>query len=357
MKWRAIWMLGLAVVLAGASVFLARSWIVDRTKPVIVEQAPADNSTAIVVAKNRLDFGNTLKAEHLRLVKWPMDSVPEGAFTSVAQVLGENEDRVVLRTIEVNEPVLKTKVSGFGGRASLSAMLTPDMRAVTIRVNDVNGVAGFVLPGDRIDVLLTRDPSGGTSNSAVNLITDVLLQNVKVLGIDQDASERKDVPAVAKAVTLEVTTEQAQKLALASQLGTLTLMLRNTTNAVAEEVRTVGTKDLSVSEAIQPQSVATTEKTKTKVVRVAPVKKKDPLSAVRIVRGTETTSYEVQPDNRPLLPKSAPTNLLSPENWDKSGTGSAAPSEPINIQPAPQAVPGLPLQLLAPDQKAAVVSN
>jgi hypothetical protein len=90
---------------------------------------------------------------------------------------------------------------------------------------------------------------------------------------------------------------------------------------------------------------------------VAPVKKKDPLSAVRIVRGTETTSYEVQPDNRPLLPKSAPTNLLSPENWDKSGTGSAAPSEPINIQPAPQAVPGLPLQLLAPDQKAAVVSN
>src|SRR3546814_20001463 len=87
---------------------------------------------------------------------------------------------------------------------------------------------GFVLPGDRVDVLLTRDRTGGEGgNVANNLITDVLLQNVKVLGIDQDANQEKDKLSVAKAVTLEVSPQQAQKLALASQLGSLALMLRN----------------------------------------------------------------------------------------------------------------------------------
>src|SRR3546814_18955956 len=89
--------------------------------------------------------------EQLRLVKWPGDAVPEGAFTSIEALVGGEEERVVLRTLEVNEPVLENKISGFGGKASLAAILSPEMRAVTIRVNDVAGVAGFVLPGDRVD--------------------------------------------------------------------------------------------------------------------------------------------------------------------------------------------------------------
>src|SRR3546814_18636931 len=101
------------------------------------------------------------------------------------------------------------------------------MRAVTIRVNDVAGVAGFVLPGDRVDVLLTRDRTGGEGgNVANNLTTDVLLQNVKVLGIDQDANQEKDQPSVAKALTLEVSQQTAQQLAMASPLGSLALLLR-----------------------------------------------------------------------------------------------------------------------------------
>ena len=129
-------------------------------------------------------------------------SVPPGSFASVEEVLGtDGKRRVALRAIEINEPMLKTKISGFGGRASLSTILAPEMRASTIRVNDINGVAGFVLPGDHVDIMLTRSAGG----SEANLLTDILLQNVKVLAIDQDANEDRAQPAVVKAVTLEVT--------------------------------------------------------------------------------------------------------------------------------------------------------
>src|SRR3546814_8468377 len=163
------------------------------------------------------------------------------------------------------------------------------MRAVTIRVNDVAGVAGFVLPGDRVDVLLTRDRTGVEGgNVANNLLTDVLLQNVKVLGIDQDANQEKDKSSVAKAVTLEVSPQQAQKLALASQLGSLALMLRNLGDAEPEMVKTITTRDLSVGEANNPPKVA--EAPKKAPVKIVAKPKEDPLSAVRIVRSEEHTS-------------------------------------------------------------------
>src|SRR3712207_1102010 len=111
--------------------------------------------------------------------------------------------------MEENEPLLKAKVTGPGQRASLAAVIDPGMKAMTVRVNDVNGVAGFVLPGERVDILLTRTMEKNES------WTDVLLQNVKVLAADQSADDRADKPSVAKAVTLEVSTAQAQKLTLA----------------------------------------------------------------------------------------------------------------------------------------------
>src|SRR3546814_17891270 len=99
--------------------------------------------------------------EQLRLVKWPGDAVPEGAFTSIEALVGGEEERVVLRTIAVNEPVLGNKIPGFRGKASLSAILSPAMRAVTIRVNDVASDAGSVLPGGRVEVLMMCDRQGG----------------------------------------------------------------------------------------------------------------------------------------------------------------------------------------------------
>ena len=281
------------------------------------EAQPQIALTKVVVASTKLYFGNTIRNEHVRLVDWPADVLPPGSFQSVDELLGDAEERVVLRGMEVNEPVLKTKVSGFGGRASLSSVIAPEMRAITIRVNDVNGVAGFVLPGDHVDILLTRDRSGGQARrgGGINLITDVLLQNVKVLGIDQQASEQVDKPSVVKAVTLEVTQFQAQKLVLAQQVGTLSLALRNVTNVAADATRTVTLADLRVGEAnLSPDADGEKPKeTKTKSVVVKKTGRKGGKGlSVRIVRALQSQKYEVQPErsisSRPVLSK--PLNLI-----------------------------------------------
>ena len=143
---------------------------------------------------------------------WPEEALPAGAFAKISDVLTGGK-RVVLTAIEPNEPVLGSKITGPGQRATLSAMLRDGMKAVTVRVNDVEGVGGFVLPGDRVDVALTRQIDKG------NATTEVVLQNVRVLAIDQIADERADKPAVAKAVTLEVDGVGAQKLSLAASVG------------------------------------------------------------------------------------------------------------------------------------------
>ena len=146
----------------------------------------------------------------------------------------------MLSAIETNEPILKWKITGPGQRASLSAIIDNGMKAVTIRVNDVFGVAGFVLPGDRVDVLLTRSESGNDKKQ----FTDVLLQNVRVLGIDQLADDRTEKTAVAKAVTLEVATQDAQKLVLAGTVGSLSLTLRPAGSTTMVRAQRIGADEL-----------------------------------------------------------------------------------------------------------------
>ena len=219
---------------------------------------------------------------------------------------------------------MASKVSGFGGRAILSAVIAPDMRAVTIRVNDVNGVAGFVLPGDHVDILLTRK-EGGSS-----LFTDVLLQNVKILGIDQVASENLEKPKVAKAATLEVTQIQAQKLALAQRVGQLSLALRDLLNVEAELTRTITVSDLRVGEAIEPpnQDVAkdVTPKKPKKPVIVKTVRA-DPGLSVRVVRALKASEYKVEAErsisSQPAFSK--PLNLLPAKSngGQSNATGGA----------------------------------
>src|SRR5262249_32420894 len=163
-------------------------------------------------AANPRGFGAELGWMSRREIRWPEEAVPAGAFSKIAD-LTANGRRVVLAPIEANEPILASKITGSGQRATLSAMLQDGMKAVTIRVNDVEGVAGFVLPGDRVDVMLTRQQDKTVAAA------DVVLQNVRVLAIDQVADQRTDKPSVAKAVTLEVEVTAAQKLALASTVA------------------------------------------------------------------------------------------------------------------------------------------
>jgi pilus assembly protein CpaB len=234
-------MIAVAAVFGLLAVFVAQSWLNSqaeaRLRSLEAQKARPVSAQTIVVASRQLRFGNELSASVLREMPWPADAVPQGAFRSIPEVLTAGK-RVVLTAIEANEPVLASKITGLGQRATLSATIGEGHKAVTIRVNDVDGVAGFVLPGDRVDVMLSRQLE---KNSAIN---DVVLKNTRVLAVDQLADERSDKPSVAKAVTLEVDLAGAQKLSLASQVGTLSLALRKAGDQDSTASRPITLADL-----------------------------------------------------------------------------------------------------------------
>lgn len=213
----------LAIIFGGAAVFIANVWLSNQNRPQILS-APVvkEELSTIVVAAKDFSFGDPLQTETLREISWPKASVPDGAFAKIAEITAEGR-RVALTSISTNEPILKWKISGAGGRASLAASVTEGMRAVAVRVNDVVGVAGFVLPGDRVDLIYIRTQVKQDSESRS---TDVLIQNTRVLAIDQSADEKNDKPVLAKVVTVEVSTIDAQKLALAQETGSISLSLR-----------------------------------------------------------------------------------------------------------------------------------
>nr|WP_292638910.1 Flp pilus assembly protein CpaB [Mesorhizobium sp.] len=233
------------IVLAGVfgvlAVVLVNIWLAGQRSA--MAQTGVVQGSTVVVAAMPLKFGDVLSADKLREVAWPAGAVPAGAFKSTKDLLAGDGAKQALQAIGVNEPILATKITGPGQRATLSAVLGEGMKAVSIRVNDVLGVAGFVFPGDRVDILLTRTARGddGTDKSFV----DVLLQSMKVLAIDQVADESKDSPTVVKSVTLEASTRDAQKLTLAAGAGQLSLALRQAAASKGETTERVTLSDLT----------------------------------------------------------------------------------------------------------------
>lgn len=241
MRASTIVMIGFAVLFGLLAVFIAQSWLNSqaemRMKSLEAQKKPVATQTIVVAAKP-LRYGMELSAPMLREIAWSEEAMPTGAFSSISDLL-KGGKRVVLSAIEQNEPVLAVKVTGSGQRATLSSLVKDGMKAVTIRVNDVEGVGGFVLPGDRVDVVMTRQIDKNEAS------TEVVLQNTRVLAIDQVADERADKPTVAKAVTLEVSTGGAQKLWLAASVGNLSLLLRKAGETGAESTRRVTLSDLN----------------------------------------------------------------------------------------------------------------
>jgi pilus assembly protein CpaB len=253
-------MIGFAVVFGLLAVFIAQVWLNNqadmRAKNVDANKKPEQTQT-IVVAGQPLRFGTELNASMLREVPWPKQAVPAGAFAKIGDLLNGGR-RVVLTAIEPNEPVLALKITGPGQRATLSALVKPGMKAVTIRVNDVEGVGGFVLPGDRVDVVLTRQIDKGSAT------TEVVLQDARVLAVDQIADERAAKAAVAKSVTLEVNTVSAQKVWLASSVGNLSLLLRKAGDTSDAKTRKITLKDLGTNEVVDDNKAPTATVTVTR---------------------------------------------------------------------------------------------
>ncbi len=240
MRTSTIVMIAFAVVFGLLAVFLANAWLNNRAdearRTLEASRKTAPPTHTIVVARRPLRFGDVLGALSLREMAWPEDALPAGAFGKVSELT--RTKRIVLTPIQVNEAILASKITGPGQRATLSALLHEGMKAVTVRVNDVEGVAGFVQPGDHVDVVLTRPGERKTS------INDVIVQNVCVLAVDQLADPTSDKPVVVKAVTLEVDETAGQKLALASSVGTMSLLLRKAGEIAEDAPRQLTTTDL-----------------------------------------------------------------------------------------------------------------
>ncbi len=214
------------IALAGGSVFFAserfRAIEANLAKTrTDAAAAPQIETVSVVVATRPLKFGNVLQQEFVTIADWPTESAPPTGFNDLEMLFGDGtEPRTVLVEMQQGEPILQNKITGFGERPSISAKLSEGMRAFSIPISSVSAVSGFVLPGDRVDIFLTRTTPEG------DLVTDLILQNVLVIGVDQLADENSNKPKVGRTATVEVDPETAQKLALAQRLGSLSLSLR-----------------------------------------------------------------------------------------------------------------------------------
>src|SRR5215207_8977189 len=286
--------LAVAVVLGLVAVYLANAYIGRSDQ--MVQQAQ-QGTTKVAVAAVPLDYGIDITPDKVKFVDYPTSSIPAGAFSNFNQLAPGGKRRVVLRPMALNEPILAMKLAGEGLGPSISYLLPDGMRAAAVRINDVSGVAGFVQPMDTVDVLITRQMPGSDAQA-----TDVLLQAVKVIAIDQNAQGADGKPVLARTATLEVNPIDAQKLALAQNVGSLSLVLRKPgEDQDLGRVATVSLKDLRYSyyggavpaAATAPVAVASAPRRIVRRPAPAPVVRRPAGKNVEVVRGTTGSNYEV----------------------------------------------------------------
>lgn len=252
------------IALAGGATFFASEYF-QRLQMNVAQSDAAPKIVRIVAARGKLTYGDQIDIENadelLQWIDWPADAVPEGAFLNAEELFGAGnvETRTVLRGIEPGELVLEAKISGFGGSVRVASQVTSGKRAFTIPIDAVRGVAGFITPGDRVDILLTRkinrDP-----------VTSIILQDIQVIATDQSADRESTDAKVARTATVEVDPTQAAKLTLAQSVGKLTLTLRGMGEAVDADVKPIGLEDLP-AQPVKPKPAPAQKRTTVRVRR------------------------------------------------------------------------------------------
>ena len=227
------------IALAGFAVYMARGYVETYQAQLAAERQLRDQivpTTEVYVLNEALRYGQRLTKENVRLVRWPVDAIPEGAFTTEDALFppGVTALRSVTRAMDRGEAVLSTKVTEPGEDAGVGARLAAGMRAFALRVDVASGVSGFVRPGDRVDVYWTGSPPGGEGGE----ITKLIDANVRIIAIDQTADEDQNSPLVARTVTVEATPQQVAALAQAQATGRL-------------QLSRVGADDTSTPEVVQ----------------------------------------------------------------------------------------------------------
>jgi pilus assembly protein CpaB len=249
-------LIALSLLLAIGAAWAANQWVQARTA---APDSMQSSTAPVVTAAMDIPFGTKIEARHLATIQMLRGTEPSGSFHEVKEV----EGKVTRAALLSGEILLAGRFAEQGSGSTLAAVVEKNMRAVTVRVDDVVGVGGFLLPGNRVDVLGSRDISHGEA------VTETILENVRVLAVDQTAATEKNEPVVVRAVTLEVTPEQAEVLVKWKEQGSLQLTLRNPLDERLEQ---------------KPKEAP--------VVAKAPVRRKPPAPApsVTVIRGTDVNN-------------------------------------------------------------------
>jgi len=258
----------------------------------------------VVVAKTDIPLGEKITEEQLALLPMPNGSVPAGAFRKTKELVG----RVAIIPIGTREPITLSKLAPEGTEGGLSAVIPPGYRAMTVKVDDVVGVSGFIMPGSFVDVVAIIVPPGADQSRGP--ISKIVLQSIKVLasGPKIDTPENQRTPSEVRSVTLQVTPEQAEKLVLAANEGKLQLVMRNYTDQDDAATRGANKNSLLVGESVIPQPEPPSDKTEKKPaqprpqpkrVSVAPVREEKPVllpvarKSVELIEGSKRRDVDV----------------------------------------------------------------
>ncbi len=259
---RTLTLIALSLLLGLGAVWMANNWLSAR-----LDAGTTDNTQNVVVATTEIPFGQMVEAQHVTLVRMPKGTVPDDSFTTTEEVIGKIATFGMLR----GDVLRGARLAEHLGGSTLASLIATDKRAVSVRVDDVVGVGGFLLPGNRVDVLATKRKGSGDEAEA-----KTILEDLRVLAVDQTASTDKTQPVVVRAVTLEMTSEEAEELVKAMTEGRLQLALRN---PLDNQKKPVAAAPAAAPVAVAPKPV---------VRRRAPAD-----SGVTIIRGTEVNMTKV----------------------------------------------------------------
>ncbi len=280
---RAIFMLALSVLAGVAAVLLAARWM---------GQQAAGSNARVVVATRDLQLGQAINASLLQEISWPQGTSPEGSFSEVAKL----EGRVVRTAVFKGEPVLARKLAPEGAKAGLDSVIKDGRRAITVKVNEVVGVAGFLAPGSYVDLMVNiREEQREAA------VSKIVLERIMVLAVAQEANRPDETkPKVVNAVTLEVTPEEAEKIDLARNIGTLSLVLRNQVDVKEAPTDGMRRQDLFAREVKAPAPVPVVAKAAApvrKVVMRSPARtpeasEREPVNRVEVIRGVQKATSD-----------------------------------------------------------------
>ena len=216
----------LALVFAGLAAWLANSWVQRQAN--LADQASENaNTTMVVVAASEIAYGQKIEPVHLRRVAWPNEALPDGWLGNLEELNG----MVSKKQMSTGDVVTKSRVAKHLKGSTLSALIGKNKRAITVRVNDVVGVAGFLLPGNRVDIYGVRK-----HNKTRKVKVNTVLSDINVLAVDQDSNRKEGAPKVVRAVTVEVTAKQAKRLVKAMHEGKIQLALRNPADRLVKKI-------------------------------------------------------------------------------------------------------------------------